>query len=123
MTPTIHNITIYAGSYFSLPVQWMTGEPAVGVNLTGCAVKMQIRKTATSTDVLYELSTSNGKITFVDATIGKFQVTITGEESENFTFFRGDYDLEVHYPVGSPVDCVRLMQGSVTIDPNVTRGV
>lgn len=120
MIPTIHNITIYAGSYFSLPVQWVTGEPAVGVNLTGCTVKMQIRKTATSADILYELSTSNGKITFVDATIGKFRVTITGEESENFTFFRGVYDLEVHYPSGGNV--YRLMQGSVTIDPNVTRG-
>lgn len=121
MQPSNHNLTIYAGSYFNLPVQWMTGEPAVGVNLTGCSIKMQIRKTAASTEVLCELSTANGKITFVDATIGKFQVTITGEESENFTFFRGVYDLEIHYPSGGNV--YRLMQGSVTIDPNVTRGV
>lgn len=120
MTPVKHDITIYAGSYFSLPVQWLTGEPAVGVDLTGCSIKMQIRKTATSSEVLYELSTSNNKISFVDSAVGKFEVVITGEESELFTFFRGVYDLEIHYPSGGNV--YRLMQGSVTIDPNVTRG-
>jgi hypothetical protein len=120
MKPVKHDIIIYAGSHFSLPVQWLTGDPAVGVDLTGCSIKMQIRKTATSPEVLYELSTSNNKINFVDSSLGKFEIVITGEDSETFVFFRGVYDLEIHYPSGG--NSYRIMQGSVTIDPNVTRG-
>lgn len=123
MIPARHDITVYAGSYFSLPVQWMTGDPATPVDMAGCSLVMHIRKTATSIEMLYELSTSNNRIRFVDATIGKFEIVITGDESKAFTFFRGVYDIEIHWPTGSAIDCERLMQGDVIIDPNVTRGV
>ena len=120
MTPVEYDITIYAGSYFTLPLEWQTGDPPIGVDLTGCVIRMQIRKTVTSEEILYELTTENNRIIADDLSIGKFTLSIPSRDSENFDFYRGVYDLEVVYPSGSPE--YRILQGSVTINPNVTRG-
>jgi hypothetical protein len=86
-------------------------------DLTGCVARMQIRARRGG-DVLISATTTNGGIVFTDAVNGKFTVTITDEATDSLSTGRAKYDLEVGYPSG---DVVRVLQGNVRIDPNITQ--
>jgi hypothetical protein len=119
MQPAIIDLTIYKGSTYSKSLQWKTGSPATPVNLTGCTARMQIRPDVTSNTVLDTLTTENGKITIVDATQGKLRINLTSTQTAAYNFTQAAYDLEVVYPGGEPV--YRLIEGCVSVDPEVTR--
>jgi hypothetical protein len=119
MKPAEIDLTIYKGSTFSKTFQWKTGTPATPVNLTGCSLRMQIRKTAKSSTVLAEFTSENAKLYFVDAASGIFKLDISATESSEFTFSEGVYSIEVVYPDGIVV--YRLIQGSIIAESEVTR--
>jgi hypothetical protein len=77
---------------------------------------MQIRRNINSTDFQVDLTTSNGGIQFVDANSGSLKVVITPEQTA--TLLNGVYDLEIEDGLGN---VTRLLQGSVTVSPEVTR--
>ena len=86
-------------------------------DLTGYTARMQIRATVDAADVLLELSTANGKIT-IDGPAGQIKPLLTDIDTAAITWTSGFYDLELVSPSGH-VD--RLVQGTVTVDPEVTR--
>lgn len=117
MTPATVDLTIYQGATFSRTFQWKTGTPAVAVNLTGYTARMQIRRKITDTDVVLSLTTSNGGITITNAAQGTFQIDITATQTEALTIKAGVYDLEM---VSGAV-VTRLLQGAISVSPEVTR--
>lgn len=93
-------------------------ETVIPYDLAGCRIRMQIR-VRQGAQVLASASTANnGIVIATPTTLGKFTVTLTDELTDTLTVSRAKWDLEVGYPSG---DVVRVMQGKVTISPNITR--
>lgn len=118
MQPANIELTIYKGSTFVKAIQWKSGNPAAPVNLTGCTLRMQMRKTAGDTNILDTLTTENGKLEITNASEGKISIKIAAVTSSAYTFDRGVYDLEVVFLDGS---VYRIIEGAVTTVPEVTR--
>lgn len=111
------NLKIDRGATFSKVVTWKTGTPAAVVNLTGCAARMQIRSTVDSTKVLLELTTLNGGLVLGGA-LGTVTLLISADATKIITVQNAVYDLEIVFVNGT---IRRLVGGTVTISPEVTR--
>ncbi len=96
-------------------LKW-TDSKGKAINLTGCIVRMHIRKTAESLDLIFDLSTVNGRIT-VNALAGVIDLQIDADDTDAMTFGSGVYDVKVEFPGGQEV---RLLEGSIKVSPGVT---
>jgi hypothetical protein len=119
MQPAHIDLTIYKGSTFSKNFQWKTGTPAVPVDLTGCTLKMQVRKNVMDTNVLAEFSSTNGLLTVTNAAQGRIALEIPASTSTAFTFMAGVYDIEITF-VGTG-DVYRIIEGCFSAIPEVTK--
>lgn len=118
MKPGKVNLTVYKGSTFLKSFQWKTGEPLTPVNLTGYKIRAQFRAKQSSPDILQEFSTTNGKLVITDVLTGKFQLVLTAAETSAILYKSAVYDLEVE---DATEFVIRLIEGSVTVVPEVTR--
>lgn len=116
MAAADYDILIEQGSTFSLNIVWKDSE-GTPIDITGHTARMQIRKTVKSTDVLASATTENGKIVLGGET-GTIDVTIPNSETSDLSIKCGVYDLELESDSGI---VTRLIQGSVTVSPEVTR--
>lgn len=116
MTPAKLDLTVYQGATFRKSFQWMTGTPAVPVNLTGYDIRMMVRSSVVDAAYMVSLTLGNG-ITITDAEAGKFEVYISPEQTKGFNKRAAVYDIE--FAIGSDVD--RVIEGGITISPEVTR--
>ena len=113
MTAATYNLVIDQGSDFAIDL--LIKEAGVVKDLTGFAARAQLRPTITS-------STVAGSFTCTvinPATDGKLKMELPNADStamESGLFY---YDLEVYTPNDAIVK--RLIQGTVTINPEVTR--
>ena len=82
----------------------------------GYAARMQVRPYICSDLVYDELTTSNGRLSFVDT--GKLQVLLTNEATDKYTFDKALYDIEVIDPNGK---VTRIVEGRVIARHGVTR--
>ena len=118
MAAAQHNITILQGATFDMSATWAddVGNPE---DLTGVLARMQVRQSHKSEEVLLDLdSDALGGIT-LDVPTGKIDVSIAaGLTAALPGRLRGVYDLELEFPGGR---VVRLLQGRVRVDPEVTR--
>lgn len=117
MAAADYDILIEQGSTFTLPIIWKDSE-GVPINVTGYTARMQIRKTVKSAEVLISATTENGRITLGGAT-GAVTVTIPATITDDIIVKSAVYDLELQSAAGV---VTRLIQGAVTISPEVTRG-
>jgi hypothetical protein len=117
-------LLIEQGATFTLGFTWhQEGDVVNGVvtagdpyDLTGWTARMQLRQKQGS-PVLLEATTENGKIT-LGGTTGRVDVKFTDADTGSLTVASGRYDLELVDPAG---DVLRLLQGSVTVDANITQ--
>lgn len=110
------NITIDQGATFVKAYRWKVD--GVAVDLTGYTAKMQVRKKASATsEVLLEASSANGRVT-ITALEGRVAIKIPDEITAALDFSEAVWDLELTSPAG---DVKRLVQGTVTLDKEVTR--
>jgi hypothetical protein len=112
-----HNITIEQGATFQMPITWSTGVTPTPVNLTGYTARMHVRKTHASDTAVLTLTTENGGITLGGA-LGTIAILATATQTATITIKSGVYDLEL---VSGGGTVTRLLEGSVTITPEVTR--
>lgn len=125
MTAVTKNLYIEQGATWSMSFAWLNSELVDGVvvpgdphedELTGATVRMQIRKSQ-GAPVLVDATTVNGKITTTPAT-GRITVKLSDEDTDLLSSKSAQYDLEVEDAAG---DVYRLLQGSVTVSPNITQ--
>lgn len=116
------NLAIDQGATFLKTVTWSTGpkRSPVPVDLTDCSARMQVREKLTSTETLLELTTGNGGITLGE-TDGKITLRIEADETAAFTWNTGVYDLEISFPTSPEPTVRRLLSGTVSVSPEVTR--
>lgn len=146
MTAAVRDLVIEQGSTFTLGFNWhregelVDGLPTPGdpYDLTGCTARMQVRRkqgdpvllTATSIDVPTEeparteaIEAGAGRIKLGGVT-GRIDITLTDEDTDLLTAKSAAYDLEIEWP--PDVDQLRphvdrLLQGIVTVIPNITQ--
>lgn len=111
-----YDITIDQGATFSFAFTWKDAN-GDRVDLTGYSAKMQIREYYSSSTPVLELSTTDGSIT-LGGTSGVVTVTASDEATRDIAIDSGVYDIELYSPLGTTK---RLIQGKVTISPEVTR--
>lgn len=117
MTAAAHNITIEQGATFQLNLLWK-GSNDVPINLTGYTARMQVRQKHTSDTALLNLTTENGGIVLGGAA-GTIAVTAAATATDDLSVKTAVYDLEL---VSGGGVVTRLIEGCVTITPEVTRG-
>jgi len=110
-------LKIDQGATFRKSVTWKAGTPAAPVDLTGCTARMHVRSEVKSATVLLDLTTANGGITLGGAA-GTVDLYLTDDQTTAITWTSAVYDLEVEFANG---DVRRLLYGSVTVSPEVTR--
>ncbi len=115
------DLFIEQGATFVLSFTWYhedelePGEPGEPYDLTGAHARMQIRKKRTE-PVLIEADDTNGKIA-LGGTAGTVVVTLADEDTDLLDLKSAAYDLEIEFADGR---VTRLMQGKVTVSPNIT---
>lgn len=115
--PFKHNITIIQGATLRDVTTWKAGDPALPVDLTGCTARMQVRARVEDPIPLLDLTTANGGI-ILGGTAGTVTVYLSATATAAIQWKAGVYDLEIEFGNG---DVRRLMAGSVSVSPNVTR--
>lgn len=118
MVAGVYDIYIEQGATYDLIVTWNDDldEP---YDLTDCVARMQIRQ-AYGTPILVSItttSTSSGLIT-LGGVLGTITIKITDTATDTLTGTSALYDLEVQFDND---DVKRVLQGAVTISPNITR--
>jgi hypothetical protein len=130
MTALNKPLYIEQGATYTLAFQWC--EPGADAltpgdphDLTGFKARMQIRKKQGEA-VLASATTDNGKIVLgrnrdgddLGAASGWIRVELPDEDTDNLQTKTAKYDLEVEDAGGR---VYRLLQGTVTVDPNITQ--
>jgi hypothetical protein len=87
------------------------------VSLSGYTARMQIRKKLKDTDVILELTTSNGGLV-LDNTTKTITINITAEQTRLLNFSAAVYDLELVDSLGT---VNRFAQGNLILSQEVTR--
>lgn len=111
-----HDLTIPAGATYSQTINWKTGSPAAFVNTTGYSARMQLRTSYSAASASLDLTTANGRISLTNA--GVITLALTATETAALAAGRYVYDLEL---VSSGGQVTRLLEGVVTVSPEVTR--
>lgn len=115
-TPAKLKLTIIQGATFRKRLIW-SDESKTPIDLTGCTARMQVRPEIESPTVLLPLTTENGGISLTPAD-GIIDLYISAEDTAAITWESGVYDLEIVHP---STEVTRLVQGSVSVSPEVTR--
>ena len=112
------DLYIEQGATFEFSLIW-TDESETPKNLTGFQGRMQIREKIEAADpALISLTSSPAAGISIVGAEGRVNVVISDEQTATLSIKRGVYDLEVE---GADGRVYRLLQGSVIVDPNVTR--
>ena len=116
MAAAQYDFEIEQGATLLKPIVWRDSA-GVAVNLTGYTAKMQVRKSASSDEVLLEMSTVNGKIQLTPAT-GTVTLVFSAATTAALDWRRGKYDLELTSADGT---VTRLIEGEITVSREITR--
>lgn len=87
------------------------------VDLSNCTAKVQFRSTAVSPDVLFEISTENGRIKPLGKN-GVIQFDVSSELTGAIAFAAAVYDLVITFSDGSRF---RFLEGKIAVSEGVTR--
>ena len=105
-------LTVDQGSTFESTIDLVTDDGAV-INVTGYAFTGQIRKSYYSTN-----PTANLTLSIVDAANGNVKVSISAANTANIKAGRYLYDIKMRDTSNT---VTRLVEGVITITPQVTR--
>ena len=107
---TVQNIVIDQGTTFSLDIN-LTNDDASAKDLTAYTVASQMRKS-------YEASTATSFTCVKVDNTGKVTISLTAAQTATLKPGRYVYDVEITGT--SPVETLRVLEGLVTVTPEVT---
>ena len=115
------NFRMDQGSTFD--EQFNLTQASVPLNMTGYTIRFQIRRTPTA-DAILSGTLANGKIVWVDQTLGQFRIILSASDTANIGFIKSDdnvinarYDIEITSPTGvvdKPVKGAWVMKREIT---------
>lgn len=111
-----YDIICEQGATFVRSLVWQD-ENETPLDLTGFSGRMHVRQTVQSQNILISLTTDNGGIQITPGT-GEIRLYMPAGQMDALPARRAVYDLELISPGGV---VTRLIEGSFTIVPQVTR--
>lgn len=118
--PAQIDLAIYQGASFRMPISWQLEDEdgaRTPVDLTGCAVRMQIRRRTSSPDIELDLG-AQGYIRIADPLEGQMLIDLPPEATASLSFRTAVHDIEVEFSGG---EVLRFASGAVAVDREVTR--
>ena len=120
MAAGIYNFTIEQGSTFTRTLKYKNSE-GTAIDLSGHAVRMQLRTSISSTTKIIDLTETQGTNDSV-ITVGgdgnnEITIVITAVDTAAMSFDTAVYDLEIE----SSNVVTRLLQGKIKLSKEVTR--
>ena len=112
MTAATYDLVVDQGSDFAIDLTITEGGSAK--NLTGYSGRAQLRTTHAASS-----ATASFTVSVVNASNGTMKMEMQASTTSGITAGRYVYDMEIHTANDATVK--RLIQGSVTINPEVTR--
>lgn len=111
---SIKNLVIDQGTTFSLSIT-VADANGNALNLTGYTLRSQMRKSYGAT--------SYTSFTVVSATpaTGELTISLTDTQTSALKAGRYVYDVEIVSPVGDGSEVTRVLEGIITVTPEVTR--
>ena len=119
-SPAKLKFTIYQGATFRKRLRWSDKATGTPIDLTGCTARMQVRAETSAPAVLLDLTTENGGITLGGAA-GTIDLYVGATATAAINWEGGVFDLEIIHPGALPDDVTRIVQGTVSVSPEVTR--
>lgn len=114
-----HDIVIEQGATFHRRITY-TDDADNPIDLTDWTARMQVRENFSTDPALAEWTTETNGLDITDPVNGVIEILIEADESQEWTFRSGVYDLELVQPAPGD-DVIRLIKGNFTVDPEVTR--
>jgi hypothetical protein len=112
------DFTICQGASWPQVLIWKTGDPATAVDITGYTARLQARVRHSDTDAVLSLTSTPAAGITLGTTNGTITLALTAAETAALTPGRYVYDLEMVAPAGT---VRRLVEGTITVTPEVTR--
>ena len=113
-----YNIQIDKYASFELKMTWKTGgDSPTPITFNGAKALMQVRRTIGEQDVLFEASSTNGKIV-LHPTNGLITISFSETDTDNMTFSDGVYDIIVKLGNGK---VYRVLEGSIKVIDGVSK--
>ena len=78
-------MTIWRGSYYNVIFNLQQVDNGMPVDITGWTFRSQIRDKNSDKTPMIELTTENGGIEILDASLGSFELRITADQNEYFS--------------------------------------
>jgi hypothetical protein len=110
------SLSINQGRDFATAFQLLDQNQLI-INVTGCAARLQFRRTALSAIVLLEASSANGKLV-VGGTDGVLRLYLAPSDTQLLTC-NCVYDLKLTSPGNS--ETITAFEGMARINPAITR--
>lgn len=110
-----YDLTIEQGATYRKTFRWTSD--GVPVDLAGYKARMQIRRTHRSLEVLLEATTENGRFT-ISALAGEIHLDLSEADTAALPPRSAVFDIEL---VAADGVVTRLIEGDVTVTPEVTR--
>jgi hypothetical protein len=110
------NIKIPQGTTYRHEYNYVDSDGVV-IPLTGYSARCQFRDEIATVANFYDATSAGGELV-IDEPNGQVVLLVSAAASTAFIVYKGFYDIEVVAPNG---DVARIVQGKVTIDPEVTR--
>lgn len=107
------NLIMFQGATWSPMFQWFNADGAP-IDISAYTGRMQLRRTFSDVSPAFEITTANGRMT-LDAQ-GRVNITVSATDTASLS---GEYIFDCELVNGSNV--TRLVQGTITVDPEVTR--
>jgi hypothetical protein len=108
-----YNIICEQGATFSRQITVVNAD-STEPDFNSSTARMQVRPNVTSTTILLELTTENGRISLLDNVISLLVAATDTDALVTGTYV---YDLEIQ----TGINVIRLVEGSFRVSPQVTR--
>lgn len=111
-----YNFCIEQGTDLRVPFV-LKGSDGNAMDLTGCQVRMQLRKSFYAEEAVDTLTSDDGRIVITPAE-GRFELIFPNAVTETFPVQALLYDIEL---VSAGGEVRRIVEGKATVSPEVTR--
>jgi len=111
---TVKNLVIDQGTTFSLSIT-VSDANANEIDLTGYTLRAQLRKSYGAT------SYTSFTVAADDPTTGELTISLTDAQTSALKAGRYVYDVEIVAPVADGSTVTRVLEGIITVTPEVTR--
>lgn len=112
---TVKHLTIDQGTTYSLSIT-VSGANANPLDLTGYTLRAQMRKSYGATSYTAFTVTAAA-----DPTTGELTISLTAVQTSALKAGRYVYDIEIVSPVVDGSEVTRVLEGIITVTPEVTR--